>query len=159
MRGNSFFSAREPEPLGGGGLDGNLRGLHLEGRRQVLAHGRQVRGEFGALGDQRQVGIPQNIPLLLNEVDDVVQEPYTIGPTVTGIRVGKVLPEVSERQGAKQGVHQGMREDIGIGVSEQAPFMRNRNSSQDQGAIFNKGMDIKSGANSKRQQRRGWGHE
>ena len=58
------------------------------------------------------------------------------------IRIGKIRPDIAEPGGSQQGVHDGMDDDVGIGMAIEAPFKGNLDAAQDQAPPFFQAVDV-----------------
>ena len=87
------------------------------------------------------------------DVDDLValfahlvrysrQQLHGIGPLPFGIGVGEELADIATADGSEQRIGHGMREHIGVGVTEQAQGMRDIHPADDELAALDQLMHV-----------------
>ena len=91
MHGNPFAAPDKAKPLSGRGLDIDLRDVDAKIGRDVLAHGRDMRGHFGCLGDDRGIHVCHAQTLPADQRHHPPQQNATVDTLELGARVGKML--------------------------------------------------------------------
>ena len=139
-----LFPARKTEALRGRATHDHALRLDGQGFGQVSTHGFAVVSYLRALADDNGVYI-RHLPGLAYEHPHLAQKPYRIGVFITFVGVGEVVTDVFEAGGAQHGVGDGVSEDIGVGVTDQAPLEGYIDPAEDElalRAVFRKGVDV-----------------
>ena len=98
----------------GGGLDADLRDIHLQRGGDVLPHGLPVRGHLGRLGDQGGVNVHHGIALLPEVFPHPLQQHHA-GDIAKGlVIIREQLADVPGGDGAQQGVHDGVGQHVRV---------------------------------------------
>ena len=135
MGGYALAAAREAEAFGGGAAHGDMRVLYAEGVGQVLAHGFPVVPDLGPLTDHDRIHVGYG-PRVTDEPAHLAQQLDGVGVPVALVGVGKVVSDVLEPRGPEQGVGDGVGEDIGVGVAEEAFTGGDLYATEDQVALL-----------------------
>lgn len=106
------------------------------------AHGRDVRGHLGRLGNDGAVQIADLPAGLAHAPVGLGQQHHGVRALELGRGVGEELADIAQRGRTQQGVGDGMRQGVGVGVAQQAMGMRNGDAAQDQGAFGDQGVGV-----------------
>jgi hypothetical protein len=117
--------------LGGGAAHAHAPRLDVKGVRQVLPHGVPVVPDPGPLADHDRVHVG-DLPALSHECPRLAQEFYGVGVSVALVGVGEVVTDVLKTGGPEQGVGNGVGEDVGVGMAEEALFEGNLYPAEDE---------------------------
>ena len=131
MRGNALFGAGKAQPLLGGRLDRNLLDRAADGGGKVLAHLQNVRRELGRLCEYGRIQIAELPAAFAHERGNVTQQRDAVRALVARVGIRKMLADVTERERAEQGIHDGMREHIRVRVTVQTKLKRNVHTADD----------------------------
>ena len=138
----------EAEFLGGGGFDGDILDIDLHDASQASLHLLDVGIEFGAFGSDGDVGIAELVALVADELHGVGQENLTVDALEVGRRVGEVVSDVAHVGCSQQSIAQGMYQDIGIAVTQQAEGVFQLNAAQPKFAAFDETVYVVAKSNS-----------
>ena len=131
MRGNALFGAGKAQSLLGGRLDRNLLDRAADGGGKVLAHLQNVRRELGRLCEHGRIQIAELPAAFAHERGNVTQQRDAVRALVARVGIRKVPSDVTERERAEQGIHDGMREHIRVRVTVQTKLKRNVHTADD----------------------------
>jgi hypothetical protein len=123
MGGDAFLAADKAHSLGGCRFDINLMAFDLQNGSESRDHRRHMVRQSRALGHNGGVDVADPPSPLRSQADDPLQEfeaGYVVKP---GIRIGKVPPQIPQRQRPEHGIAYGMNRDIGIGMSQETSMM------------------------------------
>ena len=109
-------------------------------------HFRLVGAELGLLGKDYAIDIDQVMALLLQKPVDLGQEPATVGAGPGRVGIGKVQADITQTRRPQHGVHEGVKEDVGIGVAQQPQGKGNVDPADNEIAAGDKLMNIKANA-------------
>lgn len=140
--GNPFLASYGAEAFVGGGFDADLVTGEPQAGSQAIAHGGQVGFEFGAFGDDDGIDVPDLPPLVEDEFVDLGEKLEAVSSLPLGVFGGEVVADVAETGGSKHGVHDGVGEDIGVAVADEAEFVVDFDAAEDEGAIGAEAMDV-----------------
>ena len=128
--GDAFFAACEAEALGGGGfdVDGCWRDVHEWGER--LLDMVDVWAYLGALGADGGVDVGDGVAVVGEEADDVAEEELAVDAGIGGVGVGEVAADVAEGCCSEEGVADGVDEDVGVAMSEEAEFVGDEDAAE-----------------------------
>ena len=115
--GGPFLAAFKAHMLGGGGFDGDLLDAKAEDRGDTLAHLRDIGGDFGTLQANRGIDIADGVMMRCQQIGRAFQQDGAVDVLVGRILVREMLPYVAQGGGSEQGIGNGMKQDIGIGMS------------------------------------------
>ena len=147
--GDALFTPREAEVFLGCGLDGDVVGVDAHDIRQHFLHGWDIGLEFGALGADRGVDVPDLISFGGDELDGFLEENLAVDVMEFRVVVREVVADVAHVGGAQQSVADGMDKYIGVAVPEQALVVRNLHTAYPTLAVGNEAVDIVAVADSK----------
>ena len=101
-----------------------------------------MRGEFRRLKDNGYINIGNAVAEIADPFHDLRKEDFTVNslPLIRGVR--KEVADVSESEGAKEGVTEGMDCHIAVGMGYKAIFRRNLDAAEPHGKSFREGVDI-----------------
>ena len=131
MRGNALFGAGKAQSLLGGRLDRNLLDRAADGGGKVLAHLQNVRRELGRLREHGRIQIAELPAAFAHERGNVPQQRDAVRALVARVGIRKMPPDVTERECAEQGIHDGMREHVRVRVTVQTKLKRNVHTADD----------------------------
>ena len=98
--------------------------------------------ELRALRDDRAVHVADAPSVFPEQRADTAQQQHAVRALIGGVFIRKMLPDVPERGGAEQGVHQRMREHVGVGVPEQALLPGDVDPAEDQPAALDQPVHV-----------------
>ena len=81
---------------------------------------------------------------------ELAQERQRVRVLVRGVAVGEVLADVAQPGGAEERVHDGVREDVGVGVPKEAAVVRDLDAAEDELAPFHESVGVPADAGSRR---------
>ena len=81
-------------------------------------------GQARGLGDHSDVGIGELIATLTGHAPDYGKERSAVGVFVLGIAVREVVADVTQTKRAKDGITQGMNDDVAVGMGFDAARVR-----------------------------------
>ena len=79
-----------------------------------------MRGDARLLADDHGINVHDLPPLCPEQLRHGTQQSHTVGPSKSRVGVGEQLPDVTKAGSAQQRVHDGMRQDVGVTVAQQA---------------------------------------
>ena len=115
-----------------------------------------VRGNLGALTDERHVDVGEAATAGCDAVGGVAQEAGAVGVFPRGFAGREVATDVAFREGAVDGVAEGVDADVGVGMSGQTALVRDSDATENKGAVLDEDVDIESGADAGIH---GWGED
>ena len=139
---DAFLATFKAEVFGGGGLDGYAVNRYVQYVGNTLAHLWYEGPHFGLLCHNDAVDIADAIAFLSEKVVAVMQQQLAVDAFVSRVGVGKMLANVSECGGTKQGVTDGVEQNVGVGMSQQPFAMGYLNTPQPKFAVVNKLMYV-----------------
>ncbi len=101
-----------------------------------------MRRQTRRLRNDAAVHIADLIALLAHPLRGLRQQLHRVCPRKTRIGVGKHAPDVAQSSGTEQGVDNGMRQGVGVRVSEQAAAVLDLHAAQHQLAPWDQGMNV-----------------
>ena len=104
-----------------------------------------IRPEPGSLGDHSRIHIFDGPAVFLQNLRDTAGKTQGIRPLVSRITIRKMKPDIPEGRCAEQSVHNGMDQDIRIGMAEQTFFKGDIHSSQNESPALHKPVYIITG--------------
>ena len=105
--------------LGGCATHAYLRGIDVQSLSQILAHGIAVIPDLRVLTDDDRVHI-RDPPGLADDCADLAQEIHRVGVFIAFVGIREVVSDIFESDSPKQGIGDGMGEDIGVRVAEES---------------------------------------
>ena len=111
--------------LGGGGLDADLIPVAPHHTGQTGFHLFYVGIDFGAFRAHCRIHISHTVAFFGNEFNTLAKDLLTVHIECSLAGIGKMITDVAQVGCTEQGITDGMDEDIGIAVAEQAQRMRN----------------------------------
>src|SRR5579884_134413 len=132
LRLGRFAFAHRAHPLGGFEFHGDSIHGQFQGSRQGLADRSAVILQLGALQDYGGIDVGDVESLLADELGGVGQKPHAIGALPLRIGIGKMHSDIAQGGGAQQGVGDGVRENIGVGVALQPELAGDYDAAQDE---------------------------
>ena len=90
-----------------------------------------VRRELGRLREHGRIQIAELPAALAHERGNVPQQRNAVRALVARVGIWKMLADVTERERAEQGIHDGMREHIRVRVTVQTKLKRNVHTADD----------------------------
>lgn len=117
MGGDPFAAPGETEPFGRRRLDVDLLDAAGAGNGELGAHQRDKGGELGPLGNKCCIEIAETIAAPRHLRHHGAKELEAVNPLETCIVIGEVLADIAGSDGAKEGIAEGMDEDVGIGMT------------------------------------------
>ncbi len=133
--GNPFFLANGSEAFVGGGFDADLVAGEPEASAQAIAHLGEMGFEFGPFGDDDGIDVTDLPALVEDQLVDLGEELQAIGAFPLGVFGGEVVADIAQAGGSEHGIHDGVGEDIGIAVADEAKFVVDFDAAEDEGAI------------------------
>ena len=145
VRRDTFTATDTAQALGGRRLDPDAIGgdAQIGGNRR--AHGVDMRGHSGRLGDDGDIRVGEAIAARAHHSRGAAQQFAAVDILVRRVRIGKVRADIAGRRGAEQGVAERVEHDIAVGMGEQTAFIRNRHAAEHQpraGVRLAKGMHV-----------------
>jgi hypothetical protein len=104
--------------------------IYADGPGEILAHRLAVRRYSWSLEYQHAVGVLEFESSTAHESGDLSQKQKRIGARVARIVVREQLAHVAFAQSANNGVHERMREHIGVGMTFQAALVGDHDATQ-----------------------------
>ncbi len=133
LRRDAFSAPDGAEMIGGGGFDGDVPFGDPDGASQGASHLRDEGGKPGFLCDDGCVDV-SNVPApIAHHAEHGAEQVQAAGIFEPGVARWEVGPEISERRGAQEGIHEGMGQDVGIRIAGQSTLMRHVDAAQAQG--------------------------
>ncbi|MNH07293.1 hypothetical protein D3C76_1250950 [compost metagenome] len=77
----------------------------------------------------------------------MAQQHAAVGALELRIGVGEVLADIAQRRSAKQGIAQGVQQDVAIGMGQQPELVRNAHPTQGDEIAFREAVHIVAVAN------------
>ena len=139
---DAFLSAFEAEMFCCGGLDGHTGDVCAEDVGNGLAHLGDIGANLWLLGHDDAVDIADTIAFLLEEVVAVAQQQFAVDVFVSGVCVGEVFAYVAKGGGTEHGITDGMKQHVGVGMSQQTFGVGYFNAPQPQFAVVDKLVNI-----------------
>ena len=114
------------------GLDGDLSEVDPEGAGDVGAHLLDMRTKFDRTEHHERVDVDNLVPRLLDVVAELIEEVET--PSILCVRIifGKVGAEIAVGDRPRQGIDQGVAQDVAIGMCAEADWSGDRHATQHQ---------------------------
>ncbi len=139
---DSFFPANGSEPFVGRGFDTDLVAGEAEAGGEAIAHLGKVGFEFGPFGDDDRIDVA-NLPALAeDEFVYLGEELQAVGSLPLGIVRGEVVADITQAGGSEHGVHDGVGEDVGVAVADEAEFVVDFDATENEGAIGAEAVDV-----------------
>ena len=140
----------EAHGLGRGGLHAD--GVQREGQKvcQTGAHGLAVRLHLGALADQGDVDVDDPAPTRRHAVGSKAEEAVRRCATPLGIGRREVVTDVAIAERAQDGIGQGMKARIRVGMTDQGLVVGDLDPAQPDGAAWTPAMGIEAHADAGR---------
>jgi hypothetical protein len=129
------------------GLQADAVQVDLQKFGQSLADGKFVRRNLGLLGKQNAVDVTDAIARLANPGQGQRKHLGRVPSAVRRIGIGKQFANISQGQGAQQGVRDRVQEHIGVAVPDQSVVKGDFDSAQPQGSARRQAMRIVSNPN------------
>ena len=120
-----LLTSGEPEPLGGRCLNRDRVRLYPQYRSQRLLHPTDMRPQPRSLGQYRTIDISHPIALFGHLLHAPLQQNFTVYPSEFRSVIGKMLSDITQCQGSKQCVTQGVYQYVAVRVSHQSFIMFN----------------------------------
>ena len=146
LGGDALAGADRAELLHRGGLHGDGVDGDAERRGEALAHLLDAGGDLRRLGEDREVGVGDAPALAAQERDDGLEEPDAVRALPLRVGVGEEVPDVAERGGAEERVHQRVRRRVGVRVAEEAEGELELDAAQDEPPPRDEAVDVEAGA-------------
>ena len=115
----------------GGGFYAYGRNIDPEGIGNVLAHRRDMGRQFGGLAKQRGVDVAQLVAVAGQNGGNLAGQRQRVSALVGGVGIGKMFADIAQGSRAQHGIHNGVQQNIGIGMPQQPFFVRNFHTAQD----------------------------
>ncbi|CDQ11082.1 protein of unknown function [Acidithiobacillus ferrivorans] len=147
MGSNAFTPTGVAQLLGSSRFDIDRIKLHGEVSSNIGAHLRDVRCQFGTLTDDGRVHITHRKTFSLNQLVAMPEQEPGICARETDVGVGKMATDVAQGSRPQQGIADGVKEHIGIGVAGQAEFVGDRHTAENKGSTRHQRMHVKAMAN------------
>ena len=100
----ALASSHKTQMLRGCGFDGYPVRGHLQNGSQRFPHGGNVRGQFGTLKGDGDIGIANPVAFPVDQVRHFGQQDFTVDAFPLGRCVREKMADVPQRQGPQQGV-------------------------------------------------------
>lgn len=142
MRGGTLFGSHKAETLVRSRLDRDLLRRNFQNVGNILEHRRNVLRDFRPFKRHSCINVDNGEPVVYQQVADVLQQQKTRYPLVAWIGIREVFPDVSEPGCAEERIHDGVEQDVGVGVSVEPFPVRDLHSAKDQLAPFGKAVDV-----------------
>lgn len=142
MTGNSLFPAGKAEMLFRRRLEIDLIRVRAKNVCKILFHLRKKRSKLRFLRQDRHIQIAEPIPSLRNKLPDPAEQEHAGDSEIGRIGVGEMLTDIAERRSAEEGVHNGVKQNIRVGMAVQAQSVRNPHAAEDQIPTFREAMHI-----------------
>ena len=127
-------------------LGGCLYADGIKGKLQhgcnILSHLLNVRREVRCLCHDGGIDIADLPSFFAYERGCSGEQNTAINVFVCRIGIGKMLSDIPQSQSPKQCVTNGVQQYVGIGVTEQPFFVRNRHTAQNQSSLGDKPMHV-----------------
>src|SRR5450830_320426 len=150
LRGHALFPAQITEFLVGLCLDVDLLGRHADVFGDARDHLGDVRRQLRLLGDDGGVDVANRVAGGYHAVGHFAQQGARVGAGEHGVGVRKMLADVAQGGGAQHGVDDGVQQDVGVRVAEQAEAVGNGDAADDELAALDEGVAVIAGADAKR---------
>ena len=134
--------SRKAEPLLGRRLHADTIRIYTHCRSESFTHERDVRRELRALGDHRTVNIPDIVAVLSQNAADLTKKPNAVSTEKAVVIIGKELADITERGRAEKRVHNRVRQNIRVGVTEQPLFIAYLNAAEDEPSPLNQPVHV-----------------
>ena len=121
--GDAFFAACEAEALGGGGFDADVGGVDVHEGGECLPDVVDVWAYLGALGADGGVDVDDGVAVVGEELGYVAEEELAVDACIGGVGVGEVAADVAEGCCSEECVADGVDEDVGVAMAEEAEFV------------------------------------
>jgi len=126
----------------GGGFDADVVGGDLEGGGEEGFHGGDVGGEFGAFGEEGDVGVADFVAAGGGFVEGAAEDFLGVHAAAAGVGVGEEVADVGEGEGAEDGVGEGVGEDVGVGVAVEAEVAGDGDAAEDEFTAGDEAVDV-----------------
>lgn len=142
MAGDRFLSALGAGALGGGRLDIDSEVVYGQPGGDLAAHLRRPLGDPGAFGYDGDIHVARFPTGIRKHLRHQLQHGQTrrIAPPCVGI--GEVLADVAQAGAAEKGVHDGVQENVGVGVPLQAQPVIEADTAEYEAATRDETVDV-----------------
>jgi hypothetical protein len=139
---NGFRPANGADTLAGLGLDVDRFGIQSQKQGQLPANLLLERAELRFLGEDDDINI-DNLPTRpVQPLQRFPQEKPGVTISVGWIAVGISVADVAQTGSAKQGIGDGVQDNIGVTVTSQSARMFDADAAEDQGTTFCQPMSV-----------------
>jgi hypothetical protein len=130
--------------LGGCATHAYLCSIDVQSLSQILAHGVAVIPDLWVLTDDDRVHI-RDPPGLADDGADLAQEIHRVGVFIAFVGIREVVSDIFESGSPKQGIGDGMGEDIGVRVTEESSLKGYIYTAKDEPTrltVFREGVNV-----------------
>ena len=101
---------------------------------------------FGSLGEDRDVGVGDAVAAIVGELHGVLEEVDRRGAFPLRVGGREVVADVAEREGAEDGVGEGVPGGVGVGMALQLLRVRDADAAEDDGVARLEAVDVEARA-------------
>src|SRR5581483_784898 len=116
-------------------LHRNLIDIQVQRFSELLPDGQSKVFQLRALEDYGGVDVDDGVAFRGHQVASMPQEFGAVGIFPARVRIGEVHSNIAQSRCAQQGIGDGVRKDISVGMPVQAEFGWNANPAQNQGPV------------------------
>ena len=142
MAGDGATLAHGVQSLVGCGLDVDSLGADAEALGHTLLDGGHVLGELGSLqqyGGVEVHGLPARVA---GAGRRLAREPGAVGAAPGGVGVGIVAADIAGLERSQDGVHDGVQQHVGVGVTHGPLLRRHLHAADHQRTAAGEPMDV-----------------
>src|SRR5581483_2853088 len=141
-RGDGLLGPDHTQAIVRGRLDGHPVDGDAERAGDRLAHGLHLRCEPRRLRDDRRVQRSDPQSALADEDTNPAQQLQAARSRIRGVVAREVPTEITEIRGAEERVHEGVQQDVAVGVAHEPLRVLDRDTAEHEPAIGRETMDI-----------------
>jgi hypothetical protein len=105
-----------------------------------------MRGNLRGFGDDGGVEVADFVTALVENFSDPFEEGQTADAGEGGVGVGKMMADVSFADGSEEGIHDGVAEDVGVGVAFESSVGGDFDAPKNERSAFDEAVDVIAGA-------------